>query len=112
MLKDLDLFKKAGCSDAFLQIVEKYTNESMDIETTDRLIVELESYKAGEELCSLEQDVLDSVKERFVSMVSTPNGVFNDDSTEAAIRRTEMDYNGDVFTTMGYELRTEDGERY
>jgi len=113
MVKDVQILKVHGCSDLFISIVEKYMNLSSDLEQLESFVDELERYKAGESIHPFEQDVLDLARERLAEPLILPvSRVGNDDSTEAAIRRNEMDYNGDVFETMGYEMFTVDGRRY
>ena len=113
MIEDVKLLKSQGCSDDFIVIVNKYTNLPTGLEDLELFVNELELYKAGEAIHPFEQNVLDLAKEKLVSLLaSSVSRLGNDDSTEAVIRRNEMDYNGDVFETMGYEMYTDDGRRY
>ena len=112
MIEDVKQLKSQGCSDAFITIVEKYAASSATMDDMGAFISELEKYKAEEDIHPFEQDVLDLAVEKYRLEYSTARQVRNDDSTEAAIRRNEMDYNGDMFETMGYEMYTDDGRRY
>ena len=104
MIKDVKLLKTQGCSDDFIAIVNKYTNLPTGLEDLESFVNELELYRAGETIHPFEQNVLDLSKEKLVVLLASPIArLRNDDSTEAAIRRNEMDYNGDVFETMGYK---------
>ncbi len=113
MIEDIKLLKSQGCSDTFIAIVEKYTNMPTKLEDLDLFVNELEQYKAGEAIHPFEESVFDLAKEKLRLLNQpTEHKAWNDDSTEAAIRRNEMDYTGDMFETMGYEMYTDDGFRY
>ena len=108
------LMKDNGCSDEFIEIIYKYqAKENVNLSELERFINELETYKADEAIPPFEQDVLDQAKEKYMFYISTSNSMLpNDDSTEMAIRRSEINYNGDVFDTMGFAMYTDDGRRY
>ena len=110
MLKDLDYLKTQGCSSQFIEIVKNYNRSNTSLIDMEKFIEELEEYKAEEMLPVFEDQLIDTAKEMFASMNSSPV-IREDDSTESIIRRNEMDYNGDVFTSMGYEQFSEDGAR-
>ncbi len=100
MLKDLGYLKAQGCSSQFIEIVKKYNRSNTSLIDMEKFIEELEEYKAEEMLPAFEDQLIDTAKKMFASMHSSPV-IRDDDSTESAIRRNEMDYNGDVFTSMG-----------
>jgi len=80
----------------------------------EQYIFELELYRSDKDMYPLEEDVLVQAK-RWWSIAKGDEEVievWNDDSTEAAIRRNEFDYNGDAFESMGYKMYTDEGRWY
>jgi hypothetical protein len=109
------MLKAQGCSDEFIVIVEKNINTFNNLNQLENYINELEEYKSGKVIHPFEQDILDHAKRRRSILKDDETEIVKvgiDDSTEEAIRKNEFDYNGDVFETMGYEMFTDDGQRY
>jgi hypothetical protein len=109
------MLKAQGCSNEFIAIVEKNTNTFNNLSQLENYINQLEEYKSGKIIHPFEQDILDHVTRRKSILLDDETDIIKvgiDDSTEEAIRKNEFDYNGDVFETMGYEMFTDDGQRY
>ncbi len=111
MVKNIEVLIENGCNDNFIKIIKKYNNLSTSIDDLEKFIYEIEAYKLDEKIHPFEEDILETANKIYLSLKSEVL-MSNDTSTEDAIRRNEIDYNGDTFTADGYELNTDDGRRY
>lgn len=103
MLEDIKELKEKGCSKEFISIVEKYTESDALLMDIDKFIQEIVDYKSDEEIHPFEEDLLDAAIKMSMTLDNRPL-IVSDDSTEVAIRKIEMDYNGDALSTGGYAL--------
>jgi MoaA/NifB/PqqE/SkfB family radical SAM enzyme len=109
MIENIEKLIDNGCSRRFIEIVKKFNISTINIDDLEEFIDELEQYQLDEKVCLFEQDVLEKAKKMHSLSEQL---VLDDASTENAIKRAEIDYNGDTFTADGYEFNTDDGRRY
>jgi len=104
--EDEQYFRENGCSENFLQILIDRINIKNE-KDVKLFIKKIEEYEKNNILSSFEEEIIVMIKREFYM-----EPFLGSEDLDNNIRISEYQYNGDSFTSNGYEFYTDDGRRY